>query len=256
MEENMEKEKKTLDFDQFYAERVASFERERSLFEHYIRLVKPENDESHELEWESRNLVEERRLADQAVLSVESKLKAVQDEIADVSKEIKEMTHAQTLRREQIDRLTRLARPVGKDVTYIYPDLFPPHPDSDPALKTSSKARKAELKASEQRYLQETAVLFKTIKTGDVMKLEGRIHDETVRATAYLRDLQAALRETEDERFRTRLKYQALREDEVAEAQRMWQEVDRNEFQCFYAVAELLRLRYRILVAQRLVRNI
>mgnify|MGYP001807056202 CR=1 FL=1 len=101
-----------INFDEFYAERVANFERERSLFDHYIRLIKPEHNEAHDLEWESRNLIEESRLAKQAVDGVDAKLKSVQLEIENVSKDIYLMTEAKTMRDEQIARLMHLARPV------------------------------------------------------------------------------------------------------------------------------------------------
>lgn len=240
-----------VNFDEFYAERVASFERERNLFDQYIRLVKPEHNEAHDLEWESRNLQEEARLAKQAVGSVEDKLKLVLKEIGSATRELQELQQAQILRKEQIGRLTLLARPVGKDTAYIYRDLFPVNHANSPAHNLSAKSKSAALKSAEKEQIEATNSLFKTIKTGEVVKLELRVHEETLRCTAHLRDLQCALRETEEERHASHVHHQLLREEDINSALNYWREVDRNEFQGFFAVSELLRLRYRILVAQR-----
>ncbi|RYY85216.1 hypothetical protein EON63_07820 [archaeon] len=238
----------SINFDEFYAERVANFERERTLFDHYIRLIKPEHNEAHDLEWESRNLIEESRLAKQAVDGVDAKLKSLQLEIENVSKDIYLLTEAKTMRDEQIARLMHLARPVGRDVAYLYKDLFPSRSDSKSAKSTKAAA----VKTTEQKQQESAQQLFKVVKTGEVLKLEGRLQDETMRAMTYLRDLQIAIKEADEERRKSRLFYQVLRDEDVQAGTKLWQEVDRNEFQCFHAVAELLRLRYRILVAQRL----
>lgn len=235
-----------INFDEFYAERVSSFEKERNLFERYLRLIKPEHNEAHDLEWESRNLIEESRLAEQTAKGVEDQLQQVQQEIAGVQREIQEMEHAHTLRQEQIDRLMLLARPVGRDVTYIYKEHFP----VNHAVRTN-KSKAAELKAAQAEQLDQTNMLFKTIKTGEVVKLEQRVHEETLRATTYLRNLQAAIRTVENERYEAKQSHHVVREEDVSAAEHLCAEVDRNENQCFFAVSELLRLRYRILVAQR-----
>eukprot|EP01031_Cornospumella_fuschlensis_P050590 gene50590-61881_t len=199
-----------INFDEFYAERVANFERERSLFDHYIRLIKPEHNEAHDLEWESRNLIEESRLAKQAVDGVDAKLKSVQLEIENVSKDIYLMTEAKTMRDEQIARLMHLARPVGRDVTYLYKDLFPARNDSK-----SAKSPKSAAKTTEQQQNEHAQQLFKVVKTGEVLKLEGRLQDETLRTMTYLRDLQSAIKEADEERSKSRLFYQVVRDEDV-----------------------------------------
>lgn len=241
-----------MNFDDFYAERVASFDRERHLFDQYIRLVKPEHNEAHDLEWESRNLQEEARLAKQAVASVEQKLKIIQQEVITTTREMRELEAGQVLRKEQIERLVLLARPVGKDTTYIYRDLFPKNHASDfTGARSPGKGKAATSKSIAEEQQEEANSLFRTIKTGEVVKLEQRIHDETLRCTSYLRDLQMALQQAELERLTTAQQQAILREDDVNTATNCWKEVDRNEFQGFFSVSELLRLRYRILVAQR-----
>lgn len=46
----------TMDFEEFYAERVTQFERERKVFRDYAALVTPDRNESHNLEWENKKL--------------------------------------------------------------------------------------------------------------------------------------------------------------------------------------------------------
>jgi coiled-coil domain-containing protein 77 len=237
----------TINFDEFYNERVASFDKERNLFDHYLRLIKPEQNEAHGLEWESRSLQEESRLARQAAESVEERLKHVHHEIASVSREIQELQHAAALRNEQIKRLSHLARPVCHDVTYIYKDIFPAR--EMPAVP--AKSPKSGVKAFELGEAEHTKDLFKIIKTGEVVKLERRIQEETIRATSHLHDLRLALQEAEEERSRAKQQHQILRDEEIYQATLLWKEADHNELQCYHAVSELLRLRHRILIVQR-----
>lgn len=271
--------RKWINYDEFYAERVASFEKERNLFDHYIRLIQPEHNEAHDLEWESRNLLEECRLAEQAGSNIDVKLQTVQEDIAATQKLIEEAEYAQKLRKEQIQRLILLARPVDRDTTYLYKDLFPSHPsrqlsyssptataaavaasrpvsgqasrtgNSSPTTMMTSAARQS--KAAAQAHQEEANKLFCTIKTGEVIKLELKLQEETVKCSAYLRDLRSALKVVDEDRQRNREEHSVVREEDMNKAMKMWREVDRNEFQCFHAVSELLRLRYRILSAQR-----
>eukprot|EP00981_Chlorochromonas_danica_P002161 scaffold428_cov168-Ochromonas_danica.AAC.26 len=265
-----ERGRKWINYDEFYAERVASFEKERNLFDHYIRLIQPEHNEAHDLEWESRNLLEEARLAEQAGSNIDMKLQTVQEDIAATRKLIEEAEYAQKLRKEQIQRLILLARPVDRDTTYIYKDLFPSHPSrqlsyssptaiaasrpvsgkiSSPTTAMTSAAKQS--KAAAQAHQEEANKLFCTIKTGEVIKLELKLQEETVKCSAYLRDLRSALKIVDEDRHRNREEHSVVREEDMNKAMKMWREVDRNESQCFHAVSELLRLRYRILSAQR-----
>jgi len=51
------------DFNQFYSQRVESFEKERVAFDHYLALIEPHKESTHQLLWYNRKLLEEVRVA-------------------------------------------------------------------------------------------------------------------------------------------------------------------------------------------------
>lgn len=48
-----------MDYEEFYAERVANFDKERKIFHEYSSKILPDKQEKHTLDWETRRLEDE-----------------------------------------------------------------------------------------------------------------------------------------------------------------------------------------------------
>lgn len=234
-----------IDFDEFYTERVSNFENERSVFANYFRLIEPKRDTTYNLEWENRKLHEETRLSQLETAEIENKLNKLRTEIAGYQREIAEEQNAQFVRRQQIVKLEELARPVEHDITYIVPDRLPQNrePKFANVLQDTSP--------SSPRKPRETKQIWKTVKTGELIQLEGRLRDETLRVSAYLQDVHAAVKNAAENRYLRTATYTEGHSKDIEVAKELWKENDTVDFRSFYAVVELLKLRYRIMLAQR-----
>lgn len=245
-----------IDFDEFYAERVANFESERSVFNHYFRLIEPKRDDTYNLEWENRKLIEETRISQVEHAQLDEKIQAIQHDIEVMKQDIAQEHNSKIVRRQQIQRLEELARPVERDITYIVPDRFSHNRnlpfennkvtfrDDGSSSRTGSGSGRAATKSA-------TVDMLKTVKTGEVIQLEARLQDETLRVTAYTQDIHTLVRNAVENRHLRAVHYAETHKGEIERAKELWQVHDAADFQCFYAVAELLKLRFRIMIAQR-----
>ena len=88
-------------------------------------------------------------------------------------------------------------------------------------------------------------------KTGEMTSMEKIIETSKIKCSNYLREISALINDTEDERlvYKTN-KFNNL-DGHVKETHKLLDEAHNFEMQCFMAVAEMLRLRHGILVAQR-----
>lgn len=255
-----------VDFDEFYAERVGNFEYERSIFAHYFRLIEPKRDDTYNLEWENRKLVEETRISKLEFQQLEDKINQIRVDVETMKRESMEEQNSQVVRKQQIHRLEELARPVERDITYIVPDRFTQFRDRE--SRKQGRVRNADGSYSEKStttsssssnrkgnaIANTTAAILdptKSVKTGEVLQLESRLHDETIRVTSMLQDVHTQIRHAIENRHATTVQYAESHQEDVKRARQLWQENDTVDFQCFYAVAELLKLRFRIMIAQR-----
>lgn len=246
-----------VDFDEFYAERVGNFEKERGIFSHYFRLIEPKRDDTYNLEWENRKLLEEARLSKLEFSQLEEKINQIRKDVEYMKDEGSEEQNGQSVRRQQIRRLEELARPVERDIAYIVPDRFTQFRERE--TRKSSKQgthRDKSSRATSQSGAPsagQASILdpTKSVKTGEVLQLESRLHDETIRVTSLLQDVHAQIRNAVENRHVSTVQYAETHSDEIDCARLLWQEHDAVDFQCFYAVAELLKLRFRIMIAQR-----
>lgn len=255
-----------IDFDEFYSERVNNFESERGIFSHYFRLIEPKRDDTYNLEWENRKLIEETRISKLEFSQLDEKIKQIRRDVEMMKREAMEEQNSQTVRKQQIHRLEELARPVERDVTYIVPDRFTQfrdregrkhvrirNPDGTYSERLTSTSFSQHRNASAGHSNAAAAILdpTKSVKTGEVLQLESRLHDETIRVTSLLQDVHTQIRHAIENRHVTAVQYADSHQDIIQQARQLWQENDTVDFQCFYAVAELLKLRFRIMIAQR-----
>ena len=223
-----------MDFEEFYAERIVYFERERKIFRDYANLVTPDRNESHNLEWENKKLENSAADTKSEVDRYVKEAKLLETQINVTLDEINGFKAAKDARNEQIMRLSKLSNPVQRDITYIVEERF--------SLRTDSRRDNV----SGNAYTG-----YKPTKTGEVLKLEQRLMDETSKTSSYLQDVMLSIREAEEERHRYRKMRVSANVDALAEAKKLYLTVDEIEAQSFLAVSELLRLRVSIMIAQR-----
>ncbi|KAJ1425256.1 hypothetical protein B484DRAFT_397996 [Ochromonadaceae sp. CCMP2298] len=221
-----------INFEEFYANRVQTFDRERKVFNDYVGLIMPSRTESHNLEWENKKL----QTVAQDVRLDADKIRRQADQIgatvASTIDQIQSLKAAKSSRELQIARLGKLTNPVQRDVTYIVEERFTVKNDNKRAALGSVGPQKV-------------------LRTGEILKLEQRMVSETTKTSTYLQDVQLSIREAEEERHRYRKMTSQNNVTHMKEAKELYLEVDELEAQCFLAVSELLRLRVNIMVAQR-----
>ncbi len=265
----------SVDFDNFYNDRVQRFDSERQIYQSYLKILEPKKQEIHHLVWQNKKLIEQSRLSRYEKDQINARTTQIQQEIVKVRQEIEEQTKAQVERREQIAKLKELTGPVEHDQTYIVKENFPMRRASNETKQTSPMMRTNRLSSADAAFnadaLQDKRnrnkkgmtiaereyskamkrPMWKILKTGDIVQLEGRLRDETVRSWSYLQQLEKAIVSAEEDNHRLVVQYNTVNEEDMKNATELWEEVDKYEFQCYHAVAELLRLRFRIMVAQR-----
>lgn len=229
-----------MDFEEFYAERVVQFERERKIFKDYTALVTPERNESHNLEWENRKLDNAAGDVKVEVDRYARESKTLESQIQATINEINSLKSSRDARREQINRLSKLSNPVQRDVTYIVEERF-----------TAKRASSAPENANQSGKLGSVGPAYKPLKTGELLKMENRLAEETSKTTSYLQDVVLSIREAEEERHRYRKMRVVSNVAALSEAKGLYLQVDETEAQSFLAVSELLRLRVSIMIAQR-----
>jgi hypothetical protein len=92
---------------------------------------------------------------------------------------------------------------------------------------------------------------LKLVKTGDIVRLETNLKDETFKASAYLTDFNTTLLEVEDTINRSKATHHEHLSDFHEKANIILNDINKFEIQSYLSVSELLRLRLRIMVAQR-----
>lgn len=224
-----------MNFDEFYADRVSNIEQEWSIFKEYLQMITPNANEIHELEWSKRMAEQHSKDVDVECSQIDEEIKQLKEAVSKTVEEVNSMKVSKSSRIQQIARLAELSHPVQHDTTYLVNENFTGHErktKAPPKLSTFNKK-------------------YRPIKTGDVLKLETRVEAETVKTSDYLQQLMISLRETEEERYKYRASSTKKDQQRIQAARRMYEEVDQSEHQSFMAVSELLKLRLRIIIAQR-----
>lgn len=151
--------------------------------------------------------------------------------------ELHDMKLAQTARRSQIARLSQLAQPIEPDVTYLFDEKPLPSGMIDSGPSVSHKR---------------THMFPKQIRTGDMLQLENRVDQVT-------RIAMSAFTDFEHEFISARSISSACEEmvldkikTHIEKAKKLIDEMDQLDQQSFFSVRELLTLRLKILVAQRM----
>jgi hypothetical protein len=222
------------EFEDFYADRVIHFERERRVFREYVALITPDQHESHNLEWENKKLENSASDTKSEVNKYNKEARNLETQIKSTIEEINGLKSAKEARIQQIMRLSKLSTPVQRDVTYLVTERFAPRSDSKGA-----------------EGLGTIASGYKPMKTGEVLKMEKRLAEETSKTTSYLQDVLLSIREAEEERHRYRKMKVTSNDVAIQKAKELYLAVDETEAQSFLAVSELLRLRVNIMIAQR-----
>jgi len=246
------------DFNQFYSQRVESFEKERVAFDHYLALIEPHKESTHQLLWYNRKLLEEVRVAQVEKELLEKKISQAKADINQLKKVHQEQSTLKQERLTRIKKLKELGRPVESDVTYLIPERFLNFKRHDQKRVTDTAAtnKLGKVRGGNNNslggYDDDGTHYCKLTKTGDIIQLEHRIHDETMRISGGLQDLANQLKDIEDERYAETMKQTvSIKELEMKNAFTVSEEVAQFEFQCFHAISELLQLKYRIMIAQR-----
>lgn len=248
------------DTDSFYRAKISSFENERRIFQEYIALITPSKGELHVLDWEYRQGIANAEAAVADRERVEIELKRVRKETSIARDQILALTKTSDARRLQIETLSELSQPVQKDTTYLVNDRFmlrsdpqaanpPKQPNSAKGSATSGAGAPNPVKVKER---EPAAKLYgKSVRTGDIVQLENKVEEETRRVTALVHDLTTSLKEVNEGSARLDIAVTQALEVRRNEAAELVKEVDRLDYQGYLSVAELLKLRLKIMKAQR-----
>ena len=113
-----------LDVEDFYKQRLGTFEVEREIFKQYVQSIQANKGELHLLDWEYRNGIENAAALVNNRENEASNLNRLQKEISHKAHELKALKQRQETRIAQIQRLSELSHPVERDTTYIIHDRF------------------------------------------------------------------------------------------------------------------------------------
>lgn len=237
----------TMDYDAFFADRVSHFTDERKVFSDYMTMIKLDQSEAHNLDWQNKSLQDGIDTTKSQLLSYDKEYKRLNDDIEKVRESLIVLKENKEIRLTQIKALSELQQPVQHDTTYFVPERF----------FISEKQKKLESVTSRNRkdgiqYGKVVDHVTRRIpKTGEIVSLEKQITDSTSRASSSLRTISSMLKEAEDERLRHRMAKNNELEPFFQHTEILLEEVNNYEMQCYMSVSELLKLRLRILVAQR-----
>lgn len=236
----------THDCSAFYRQRIQGFETERRIFNDYIALIAPSKGELHVLDWEYRQGISSAAAAVSERDRIESELKRLRKEVSSTRDQVKQLNKASDARRQQIERLSELSQPVQKDATYLVTDRYLHRNDVAEAPLPGNNNNNNTLAPPPL-----SKILAKQIRTGDIVQLESKVEEQGRRVATLINDLSLALKEVNEGSARLDIAVTENLELRRHEAAALVKEVDRLDVQGYLSVAELLRLRLRIMSAQR-----
>lgn len=226
--------------DSYYMTCVNHFDDERKLFQKNIEFVTPNASELHLLDWDSRQRREDIEMAKVELDAVDQEVSLHSRRFTLARERLDDGKTNRTSRQKQIQLLSELQQPVEHDVTYCYNDR---HPDSrSTSANVSSKfADPAEVKK----------MISRRYRTGEIVKLENQLTE----LNATIAKNTGALMLKVVELRSGSAKSDATNNDEVkgeyAMANQLITELHKTDLNCFSTVSEILKLRLKIMVAQR-----
>lgn len=238
----------THDCSAFYRQRIQGFETERRIFNDYIALITPSKGELHVLDWEYRQGISSAAAAVSERDRIESELKRLRKEVSSTRDQVKQLNKASDARRQQIERLSELSQPVQKDATYLITDRYLHRNDVAEASLPGNNNHDNNTTLAPPPL---SKILAKQIRTGDIVQLESKVEEQGRRVATLINDLSLALKEVNEGSARLDIAVTENLELRRHEAAALVKEVDRLDVQGYLSVAELLRLRLRIMSAQR-----
>ena len=251
------------DTDSFYRAKISSFENERRIFQEYIALITPSKGELHVLDWEYRQGIANAEAAVADRERVEMELKRVRKETSIARDQILALTKTSDARRLQIETLSELSQPVQKDTTYLVNDRFVHSTSTTSTNAANLRPNQNLAKGSSAGTIpsagpvkvkerEPASKLYgKSVRTGDIVQLENKVEEETRRVMALVHDLTTSLKEVNEGSARLDIAVTQALEVRRNEAAELVKEVDRLDYQGYLSVAELLKLRLKIMKAQR-----
>lgn len=218
-------------------------------------MIAPRSRELHILEWDSKKQEQGNEVNEKMLVAADMEESRLRREIELLKEELMELKLEQEMRQLQIDRLAELAQPVERDTTYLFVDKYSSnHQDivigsSGTEKRDSVKGKDIVTDASKNGHGH-----IKLIRTGDVMMYEKVIEDEFCKINNFASEVKVVVREAENiiSRQKSMLNVDNNNIAIIREkAEKLISEVDKLDHEGYLAVSELLKLRLKIMVAQR-----
>ena len=220
-------------------------------------MIAPRSRELHILEWDSKKQEQGNEVNEKILVAADMEETRLRREIELLKEELVELKLEQEMRQLQIDRLAELAQPVERDTTYLFIDKHSfNHLDSVTVANGAEK--RDSVKGKDLTTVADTGKNghshIKLIRTGDVMMYEKVIEDEFTKINNFASEVKVVVREAENiiSRQKSMLNVDnnniAIIRDN---AENLITEVDKLDHEGYLAVSELLKLRLKIMVAQR-----
>lgn len=229
-----------MDCASFFTERVNHFDEERKLIARYKSLVTPVKSEMHQLSWDTSQQHEAGEQAAREVQKVIDETDLAHKELEFKREELADMREAQIARKSQLVRLSQLAQPIESDVTYLFNEKD----------RHSGKRNVIESAPSENQVAPANAL--KQTKTGDLIQLENKVQEITKLVVAKFSDFDVEFVNANVVSHRCEQEVMDKVKRAISEARVLIDEMNSINQQAFFSVHELLHLRLKIMVAQRM----
>jgi len=244
------------DTEYFYDDRIKNFDEERLKMTQYINLIKPNQRELHILQWEGRQQDENANILDHEILAYDEELQRINYKMDEARIELQNSSQKHIAQKVQIQRLNELSQPVQRDTTYLFDDKYsytaPIDTKKKGKINTLLPSQKNKDTKNEPSNVVPTHLKsFKQQKTGEIVRIEGKLNDETKKLKSKYHDFQTLVHSVEGSIFENKENSNRLLETSRYEASRLISDNDRLDHQCYLSVSELLKLRLRIMIAQR-----
>jgi len=229
-----------MDCASFFTERVNHFDDERKLIARYKSLVTPVKSEMHQLSWDTSQQHEAGEQAALEVQKVIDETDLAHKELAFKREELADMREAQVARKSQLVRLSQLAQPIETDVTYMFNE------------KDRHKGKSNVIESAPIDNQASSASSLKQAKTGDLIQQEIKAHEITKLALAKFADFDMEFITANIVSHKCEVQVMEKVKIAISEARELITEMNSINHQAFFSVYELLYLRLKIMVAQRM----
>lgn len=229
-----------LEGDAYYLKCVNNFDDERKLFQKNIEFVTPSQSELHLLDWDSRQRREDIEMAKVELDAVMSDVEKHARRFNFARERLEDGKESRTSRQQQIQLLSELQQPVEHDITYMYGDRFPESKSSSASIGSKYADPNEVKKMISRRY-----------RTGEIVKLENQLtglNNTIAKNTGALMLKVVELRSGSAKTDQAH--HDELRED-YEKARTLIDELFKLDMNCFGTVSEILKLRLKIMIAQR-----